>query len=422
MTIWILALLVTAVVGALGRQIGGIRMGISLIGVIVALFVAGPLAPHLRTALGAIGMKDPVNSWALAAPLVFLAVVLIFNSFAVAIYIKISGYYKFRAPDDVRMRWERIDAATGLSLGIVAAVVYLVAASAYLYHAGYVTRQLKSPNDNPLWLELVNKMHDDLTSTKFDRVAAGVGQASPAFFQGADLLGLLYHNPELQERLAEYPQFLSLAEDAAFQTVFTNETLKPLLPAKTNVALIIKNPTFRPLLANPEFQRNAQELDIADLTGFLKTGKSEKYAKEPLVGKWQVDVSATVRQHARTNPKATANDQGRLNTLLRAAISDYTLSVTPDNKIFLKGRRDPIAFAGMLMPGFRFPMVQNPDGSNTPPPPKTVATGTWKKEGDKFQFTVQTPTGERTADVNIVESGKLAAPVGFNVLVFTRMD
>lgn len=219
----------------------------------------------------------------------------------------------------------------------------------------------------------------------------------------------------------EYPQFLSLAEDGTFQSVFTNETFKVLLPAKTNVALILKDPTFRPLLVNPEFQRNAQELDIPDLVAFLKTGKSEKYGKEPLVGKWQVDVSATVRQYARTNPKATANDQGRLRNLLRAAISDYTLTVTPDDKIFVKGRRDPIAFAGMLTPGFRFPAVQGQDG-NDAPPPKTVATGTWKKEGEKFQFSVQTPGGERTADVNFVEGGKLAAPLGANVLVFTRLD
>lgn len=276
MTIWILAVFLVVAVGALGRQVGGIRMGISLIGVVIALFVAGPLAPHLRTVLGAVGMKDPVILWSLAAPLAFLAVILMFNSFAVGTYIKVSGYYRFRAPDDVRMRWERIDAATGLSLGVIAAVVYLVAASAYVYHAGYITRQVESPTDNALWLKLVNKMRDDLTSTKFDRVAAGVGQASPAFFQTADLLGLLYHNPELQERLVEYPQFLSLAEDGTFQSVFTNETFKVLLPAKTNVALILKDPTFRPLLVNPEFQRNAQELDIPDLVAFLKTGKDRK--------------------------------------------------------------------------------------------------------------------------------------------------
>jgi hypothetical protein len=73
MTIWILALLLFAGVGALGRQIGGIRMGISLVGVLVALFAAGPLAPIVRSALGSVGVKNPILMWSLAAPLAFLA-------------------------------------------------------------------------------------------------------------------------------------------------------------------------------------------------------------------------------------------------------------------------------------------------------------------------------------------------------------
>lgn len=416
MTIWVLAVFLFVIVGALGRQIGGIRMGISLLGGLVALFVAGPLAPHLRTVLGAVGMKDPVQVWALAAPLAFVAVCLVFNSLAVGTYIKVSGYYKFRAPDDVRMRWERIDSATGLSLGVCAGTVYLIAACAYVFHVGYFTRQIESPTDNAIWLKLVNKMHSDLNASKFDRVATGVGQASPKFFQSADALGLLYHNAELQERVLEYPQFLSAAEQGEFQAVFTNETFKVLLPAKTNAALILKDPTFRPLLAHPEMQRHADELDTTDLLAFLRTGKSEKYAKLPLVGRWQVDITATVRQFARANPKASANDQGRLRNLLRAAIPDYTLTITPDEKLFLKGRRDPVAFAGLLMPGFRFPQLEEGAGV------KTIATGTWKKDGEKLQFTFQFPAGERTADANLVENGKLATGIGPNVLVFSRQE
>ncbi len=418
MTIWILAVVILVIVGALGRQIGGIRMGISLIGALVALFVAGPLAPHIRSVLGLVTVKDPVQAWALAAPLAFLGVCLFFNSLAVGTYIKVSGYYKFRAPDDVRMRWERIDAALGLSLGMFAGAVYLIAACAYVFHVGYFTRQVESPTDNAIWLKLVNKMHSDLNASNFDRVAVGVGRASPKFFQSAEALGLVYHNPDLQERALEYPQFLSAAEQPEFQSVFKNDTFKVLLPAKTNATLLLQDPTFRPLLAHPEMQRHVGELDIADFLNFLRTGKSEKYSREkfPLVGRWQLDINATVRQYARANPKATANDQGRLRNLLRAAIPDYALTVTPDEKIFLKGRRDPVAFAGLLMPGYRFPQLDETAGI------KTIASGSWKKEGEKHQFTFQFASGERTADANIVEGSKLAAVAGPNTLVFMRAD
>ena len=192
MTIWIFAVILFGIVGALGRQVGALRMSISFVGVTIALFAAGPLSPIFRKALE-LTTKNPITIWSLAAPLAFLAIVLVFNSIAVAVYLKIGNYYKHRAKDDVRIRWERMDSQLGLCVGLVAAVVYLIAGSAYVYHVGYVTRQLESPGENPFWLGLVNKMRDDLTSTKFDRVAAGVATVSPSFTQTADVVGLLYN-------------------------------------------------------------------------------------------------------------------------------------------------------------------------------------------------------------------------------------
>ena len=56
--------------------------------------------------------------------------------------------------------------------------------------------------DNEL-VKLVNKMGEDLSSSGFDRVATGLGRPGPTFFQTADTLGMLYHNGDLQARLAE---------------------------------------------------------------------------------------------------------------------------------------------------------------------------------------------------------------------------
>lgn len=415
MTIWILALLLFAGVGALGRQIGGIRMGISLIGVAVALLAAGPLAPVVRAALSAVGVKNPILMWALAAPLAFLGIMMAFNSVAVAIYIKVSGYYKFRAPDDVRMRWERIDAGLGLTAGLLAAVLYLMAASSYLFHVGYFTAQVESPDDSPIWLKLVNKVRSDLASSSFDRVATGVGKASPEFFQMAEVTGLLYHNPDLQTRLTEYPLFMSLAENADLQGMFTNATYAVLLPAKTNISLILKDPTTQQIFAHGEIQRVAKEVELPDLLNFLQTGVSEKYAKEPLVGKWQIDLRETMMAFRRANPKVSVVDANRLTGLMRFAISDYTLTVTPDEKVFVKGKRDPLAFAAMATPGFRFPTL-DPEA-----PVKNVATGSWKKDGDNYQFTLQSAGGEKTANTKL-SGTKITTQIGANPVVFARMN
>lgn len=419
MTIWILAVILFVIVGALGRQVGAIRMSISCVGAVLGLFLAGPLAVHVRSGLSAMGFKNPVLTWSLGAPLVFLGCMMVLNSIAIAVYLKIGGYYKHRAADDVRMRWERLDGQLGLCVGLVAAVVYLVAGSAYIYHAGYLTRQLESPGDNPIWLRIVNKLREDLTGTGFDRAAAGVATVSPKFTQAADVLGLLYHNQELQARLPEYPLFLSLAENGEVQSVLTNETLAVLLPAVTNVSLIIKHPATPTLYGNPEVQRVVGELDYADLIGFLKTGRSEKYAQEPMVGKWQLDVAATARQFAKSNAKATVTDLNRLRGVLRYRVADYQLVTTPDEKVFLKGsQKPPASYAQLLTQIFR-PTTPPPPVGGTNPPPATLMTGTWKKEGDKYQITLDQGG---TADVSFVEKGKLAAVVGGNPLVFGRLD
>ena len=60
MTIWIIAAVLIGGIGALGRQIGAVRMGISLIGAIVAyvatLFLTGIVADQLPS----VGMRNPI--------------------------------------------------------------------------------------------------------------------------------------------------------------------------------------------------------------------------------------------------------------------------------------------------------------------------------------------------------------------------
>jgi hypothetical protein len=82
----------------------------------------------------------------------------------------------------------------------------------------------------------------------------------------------------------------------------------------------------------------------------------------------------------------------------------------------VKGKRDPLSFAAMASPGFRFPPVLAPEA-----PVKNVATGSWKKEGDNYQFTIQTPAGEKTSDAKLA-GNKISTIVGVNPVVFARMN
>ena len=46
----------------------------------------------------------------------------------------------------------------------------------------------------------------------------------------------------------------------------------------------------------------------------------------------------------------------------------------------------------------------------------------WKKDGEKYQFAIQTDQGEKTAEATFIESGKLATSIGGNLVVFDRAN
>mgnify|MGYP003342422620 CR=1 FL=1 len=198
---------------------------------------------------------------------------------------------------------------------------------------------------------------------------------------------------------------MSLAENAELQTAFTNETFAVLLPARTNVSLILKDPQAETIMNHAEIRRVVQEVDLPDLLNFLRTGVSEKYAKEPMIGKWQIDIASTVKQMARADTKLmTVINQNRLRYLLRLRMSDYLMVTTPDEKVFVKGTQKPLGgFANLLGQRFVISAQLPPPPTNQPP---TILTGTWKKDGEKYQFAIQTDQGEKTAEATFIESLK----------------
>ena len=63
--IWLLALLLLASLAGMGYRQGAIRVGISLIGILLGALLAPPLGHLLRPALMAVGLKNPILIWVL---------------------------------------------------------------------------------------------------------------------------------------------------------------------------------------------------------------------------------------------------------------------------------------------------------------------------------------------------------------------
>src|ERR1700731_2598466 len=126
MTIWILSVLLLASLAGIGYRQGAIRVGISLVGIIVGAIVAVPLGHLVARLLGLFGLKDPLLLWALGPLVAFIVVSIIFKSAAAAAHHKVDMHYKYHAGDLRTALWERLNRRLGLGLALVNGLAYLV--------------------------------------------------------------------------------------------------------------------------------------------------------------------------------------------------------------------------------------------------------------------------------------------------------
>src|SRR6266567_8309186 len=99
MLIWLIAVILLLSLAGLGYRQGAIRVAFSLIGIILGLFLAGPLGKFLKPVLGAVGVKNPVLLWVLGPVIVFVIISIIFKVGAMAAHQKVDVFYKYRGGD-----------------------------------------------------------------------------------------------------------------------------------------------------------------------------------------------------------------------------------------------------------------------------------------------------------------------------------
>lgn len=118
MTIWILTIILLASLGGLGYRQGAIRVGCSLLGIILAALLALPLAPLLRPLLPILGVKNPVLIWVLPPFIIFVLINSAAKAGASVLHRKVDVFYKYKAGDLRLALWERLNARLGFCLGL----------------------------------------------------------------------------------------------------------------------------------------------------------------------------------------------------------------------------------------------------------------------------------------------------------------
>jgi uncharacterized membrane protein required for colicin V production len=407
MSIWILAVLLLASLAGLGYRQGAIRVAFSLAGIVLGALLAVPLAMLIRPGLAATGIKNPILLWLLGPGLVFLVVLIIFKIAGLAVHNKIAVYYKYQTGDLQPVLWERMNRRLGLCLGLVNGAAYLVLISLPVYMLSYWTFQIATPESDPGVVKLLNRLGEDLESTGMERVAGTLDKTPAAYYDAADIAGLIYHNPLLQARVSRYPALLSLAERPEFQDLADDMQFTEMQMKQVPIMELIKYPKMQAILNNPDTLKAVSDTlapDLKDLRTFLETGMSPKYSSEKILGRWDFDVNGTLALLRKTRPNIPFVEMQKLKKGLALRYAKTSFIAAADQQVFLKS----------------FPHLKGAADA-TPSAELGSWQGQWKNSDGKYELALSMD-GKEEAMTAAIEGDRLTLTGPGMELAFVRED
>jgi len=339
MTIWILALVLLAAGAGLGLRQGAIRVTISFIGIVVATLFAGILGNRLKPLFPHVRIQNPTLIWLLAPLIAFIAVLVVLKIIGFFIHRKIYLFYKYQAGDLRLALWQRLNSRLGLCIGLLNGTAYLLLASFVIYNLSYWTVQIAPSSNEPIVVRALNQMGRDLDAAGLAGAARSIAPFSKRYYQLADLAGLLRQNPQLKDRLENYPAFLSLAEQDNFKQLGQDNDFQTAWKNLAPITQFLKNPQVKAILKNTSL--TATVLDVIqtnwdDLNSYLKTGKSAKYGSEQILGRWDFDVNVSVGMLLIAHPKITPAEIKALRSLWSDAYAQTVFIAAADHQAFLE--------------------------------------------------------------------------------------
>lgn len=450
MLIWILAGILFAIAGACGYKLGGVRMAVSWVGLVLAAALALPLSPVLARLVPLLGIKNPI--WAVIVPplIAFFLVYFIFIGLSFFVHRKVELHIKYSGDDVQRLRWERVNHATGALVGLMTGTVWLFLIGLVIYVAGYFTVQVTSDQTNTTWVKLLSQSRQDLESTGFEKAVAPFDPMPPRYYEASDILGLIYQNPILVGRIAQYPPFLLLGERPEFQELAKDTEFSGMLLSKGDVAEMMKHPKIQGIIQNPEIVQELLAQDLKDFRAYLETGISPKYQDEKILGKWKLDPYATMAQERRKHPDLSSTEMRQLKKVMTEVMPAVSFIATTDKKASLKADISEKLRQLLQPPTPPAPVAQatpNPSVNSRyanrygtpsaaapvaapPPAPKTnevkymvySAQGAWERDGEKYRLSVQDEKGKSQTVEATADEERLTVFTPNATLVFAKAD
>lgn len=338
MLLWLTAFFILACCAIVAYYQGALRAVISLLGLLGALLLAGPFGKLINAILPALGLAHPALLAVLGPAIAFLLILAGFKIVAAVVHRKVDAYYKYQATDTQRLLFERMNARVGVPVGLCNGVLYFFILCTAVYTLGYGTYQLATSDQDSWVMRLVNRLSESIKDTRMAKAAAPMMPEKELYYDACDILASIYHQPLLQNRLANYPPFLTLAEQPEFKPL-SDQKLQEDWQKGMSLSEFMAHEKVKPLLHNREIFTNVVGLlggDLKDLKVYVDTGKSPKYDDERILGRWEIDPRESVARARRLKPNMGSVELRRLRTLLGTTFKDSTLIATIDNKAILK--------------------------------------------------------------------------------------
>ena len=405
MTIWILAIVLLAAGAGLGFRQGAIRAAISFAGIVLAILFAGILGNELKPLYSKAGIQNPTLTWLLAPLIAFMVILILFKVIGFFVHRKVYLFYKYKAGDLRLALWERINSRLGLCVGLLNGTAYLLLASFVIYNLSYWTVQIAPSNNEFIAFRLVNQMGHDLESTGLSGAARAIVSLPDVYYELADFTGLLRQNPQLENRLENYPALLSLAEDDDFKKLGQDDAFQSAWKNLGPLTQLLGNPQVVAILKNSSL--TATILDIvrtnwSDLNDYLKTGKSAKYDSEKLLGRWDFNVNVSIGMLFIAHPNISAAEIKGLRSLWSNAYAQTVLIAAADRQAFLEN-----------VPRFK---VENGMAAVAE---KITFRGQWKNNGTNYVLSL-TGSGQHKSMTAQTDGLRLTTKSGHDAWVFDR--
>ena len=337
MWIYLLIGLLFLILAVEGYFKGGVNGVITLLGVIIAINFSGAFGGF---AYGWLADKWPIGDfpfWHRVVPTVagFITIALLFAIAGLVVSIIIRKRLADRWDEFQIDSYKGMNRKFGFCTGLITATVYSVMMLAIIYRLGNFTVPFQQEDGDEGMLAMLNESRVQLDETPFLDLAAAYDTTPELHYEIRDVLMVIWNDrgKTMRDLMNAYPGFYALRDDSELRALYESseddssddtdfdddgfddsgtdsgdETLYQMwttpsssltldqILSNSDVVNVVNDRYERLKTIEPD-SKDAKRLSelITDLKNFLKTGRSELYGGEDIVGRWEFAKNASLR-------------------------------------------------------------------------------------------------------------------------------